>query len=218
MRNQRFGGDKLRRGIAAEAARLKYEGSEQEYFQAKRKAARRFGVNPRYHHNLPSNGEIKDELMKLADLFEGDDRYLRLGDMRVHALIVMRLLKRFHPKLIGSVLKGRIRKGSDIDIHVFSNSIYAVVLALEEDQLFCEVEKKYVVKDGVGQEFIHIYSELDDSPIEVTLYSESKRNFPFMSSVTGGIIESATISEVETLLAVEHPDRYEQIRQSIGGT
>ena len=218
MRKHRFGGDKLRRAIAAEAARLKYEGFVQEYFHAKRKAARRFGVNARYHRNLPSNGEIKDELMRLVDVFEDEDRLLRLGDMRVQALTIMRLLRRFHPKLIGSVLKGRIRKGSDIDIHVFSNSIYAVSLALEEEQIFCDVDRVQATKDGVWQEYIHLRAEVDDFPIEVTLYSADKKNFRFMSSVTGGVIETATITELETLIAMEHPEEYEQIRKSDVGS
>lgn len=206
MRSRRFGGDKLRRAIAAEAARIKYEGREIEYFQAKRKAAKRFGVNPRYHHNLPSNGEIKEELLRIADIFEGEDRYLRLGDMRLQALKIMRILKPYHPKLIGSVLNGHIRKGSDIDIHAFSNSTYEIVLRLEEEQIFCEIDRIQATKDGVWQEFIHIRAEVDDFPLEVTVYGADKKNFRFMSSVTGGPIEKVTASELELLLNSEHPE------------
>jgi len=204
MRKHRFGGDKLRRAIAVEAARLKYEGTAQEYFHAKRKAARRFGVGSWYQHNLPTNGEIKEELIRLADIFEGEDRLLRLEDMRRQALYLMRLLKRYHPKLIGSVLKGTVRQGSDIDIHVFSDSIYAVQMLLADEQIYSEVDRKHVVKDGVGQEFIHIRAEVDDFPIELTLYPKNKKNFRFMSSVTGSPIETVTISELEDLIAAEH--------------
>ena len=155
---------------------------------------------------MPSNGEIKEELLRFADLFEDEDRFLRLGDMRRQAFWLMKLLKRFHPKLIGSVLKGHIRKGSDIDIHVFTDSIYAAVMVLEEEQIFCEVDRKHVIKDGVGQEFVHIRAEVDDFPIEVTVYRRDKKNFPFKSSVTGGLIETATISELEDLITHEHPE------------
>lgn len=205
MRKHRFGGDKLRRAIAVEAARLKYEGFADEYFQAKRKAAKRFGVNARYHHNLPTNGEIKEELLRFADIHEGEDRFLRLEDMRRQALELMKILKRFHPKLIGSVLKGLVRQGSDIDIHVFTNSIYAVQMLLAEEQIFSEIDRKHVIKDGVGQEFVHIRAEVDDFPIELTVYSKDKKNFRFMSSVTGGPLETATIRELEDLIAQEHP-------------
>ncbi|MDX1487239.1 MAG: nucleotidyltransferase domain-containing protein [Acidiferrobacterales bacterium] len=207
MRKHRFGGDKLRRAIAVEAARIKYEGRESEYFHAKRKAAKRFGVNHKYPYNLPSNGEIKEELLRFADMFEGEDRLLRLGDMRLQALKLMRLLKRFHPKLIGSVLKGTIRKGSDIDIHVFTDSVHAVATLLAEEQIFCQIDRKTVIdKDGKGREFVHLRGEIDDFPIELTVYSSQLKNFRFMSSVTNSPIETAKISEVEDLLAAEHPD------------
>lgn len=205
MREHRFGGDKLRRAIAVEAARLKYEGIATEYHQAKRKAAKRFGVNARYQHNLPTNGEIKEELVRFADMFEGEDRFLRLGDMRRQGLFLMKLLKQFHPRLIGSVLKGQIRQGSDIDIHVFTASVHEVVMRLAEEQIFCTIDRKDVLKDGVRQQFTHVRGEIDDFPIELSVYRLDQRNVRFMSSVTGGPIEYATISGVESLIAEEHP-------------
>ncbi len=70
MRNE-----KLRRAIAVDAAALMYEGAESEYFTAKRKAARRHGVNARYQpKDLPSNREIREEILKLAGMFEGEGR------------------------------------------------------------------------------------------------------------------------------------------------
>jgi hypothetical protein len=38
----------------------------------------------------------------------------------------MRLLCRFRPRLIGSVMTGHVRKGSDIDLHLFSDSVEPV--------------------------------------------------------------------------------------------
>ena len=45
----------------------------------------------------------------------------------------MRVLRRFRPRLIGSTLTGHIRRGSDIDLHVFSDSVEAVSSALEAE-------------------------------------------------------------------------------------
>ena len=93
---------RLRRVVAIEAAKLMYEGSEKEYFTAKRKVARRYGLNPRYAPaHLPSNREIREEILRLAEFFEGDRRLERLGAMRRQARDVMRILGRFRPKLIG---------------------------------------------------------------------------------------------------------------------
>src|SRR5580704_14276531 len=111
---------RIRRQIALLAARLMYERQESEYFTAKRKAARTLGLDHRHHpKDLPSNREIRDQVQALANMHEGEKRQDKLKEMRVEALRLMRLLATFRPKLIGSVLTGHIRQGSDIDIHVF---------------------------------------------------------------------------------------------------
>jgi len=51
--------------------------------------------------------------------------------MRVEAIRVMRILQRFKTYLIGSVLTGRIRTGSDIDIHVFADNIQQITNDLD---------------------------------------------------------------------------------------
>src|SRR5216110_828844 len=103
---------KLRHAIAFEAARLMYERVEAEYFTAKRKAARRLcrkGVKP---EDLPSNAEIREQIQLFARLHEGSRRTANLRDMRLEALRLMRLLRAFRPRLIGSVMTGHVRKGS----------------------------------------------------------------------------------------------------------
>src|SRR5260221_9547754 len=114
--------DKTRQAIALEAARLMYERVETEYYTAKRKAAKRLcrkGVKP---EDLPSNAEIREQIQLFARIHEGERRTQNLRDMRLEALRMMRLLRPFRPRLIGSVMTGHVRKGSDIDLHVFSNS------------------------------------------------------------------------------------------------
>src|ERR671924_2058183 len=113
---------KLRQAIALEAARLMYERVESEYYTAKRKAAKRLcrrGVKP---EDLPSNAEIREQIQVFARIHEGDKRTEHLRDMRLEALRLMRQLEAFRPKLIGSVMTGHVRKGSDIDLHVFTDS------------------------------------------------------------------------------------------------
>src|SRR6476646_7052560 len=103
---------RIRRKIALLAARLMYERQESEYFTAKRKAARTLGVEYRYRHgDLPSNREIREQILGLANLYEGDRRRDDLLAMRLEALRIMRLLSACRPKLIGSVLTGHVRKG-----------------------------------------------------------------------------------------------------------
>ena len=71
----------------------------------------------------------------LARMHEGPKRLEHLRDMRVEALRLMRKLARYRPRLIGSVWTGHVRHGSDIDIHIFSDSLALVTATLEEHGL-----------------------------------------------------------------------------------
>ena len=106
----------LKQRVAREAATLLYFGAEKEYKQAKEKAAQTFGV-----HFLPSNLEVALELDKIAEENEGAKRRERLIQMRKEALEIMHLLGGFCPVLIGSVWRGTIKQGSDIDIAVYTD-------------------------------------------------------------------------------------------------
>src|SRR5262249_14872366 len=131
--HERMANVKLRQAIALEAARLMYERVESEYYTAKRKAAKRLcrrGVKP---EELPSNAEIREQIQVFARIHEGDKRTEHLRDMRFEALRLMRLLRAFRPRLIGSVMTGHVRKGSDIDIHVFSDSPNLIADLLQQE-------------------------------------------------------------------------------------
>ncbi|MCA9128319.1 MAG: HD domain-containing protein [Planctomycetales bacterium] len=196
---------KLRRQICFEAARAMYFRQESEYYRAKNKAAKRICKGWVKPADLPSNAEIRDEIQSLARLHEGQSRTDNLQKMRLVALRVMRLLDRFRPKLIGSTLTGHVRQGSDIDVHVFSDSIEAVCMALDEQQLFYDVQRKRVRKDGQETVYTHIHLK-DAFPVELTIYAASLNNHVFKSSITGKPIERASIVQLEDLLAKENPE------------
>src|SRR5262245_53995241 len=167
---------KLRNAIALEAARLMYERIESEYFTAKRKAARRLcrgGVKPQ---DLPSNAEIREQVQLFARLHEGEQRTRHLREMRLQALRMMRLLRRFRPRLIGSVMTGHVRKGSDIDLHVFCDSPALVTDLLEQAGCQYDLERKEVLKHGEARVFthIHVYDRFD---FELTVYAEDKAHY-----------------------------------------
>ena len=197
--------DKLRRQLAWEAARLMYTREESEYFRAKLKAARRIcsgDVKPR---DLPSNREIRDQVQAFARLHEGQRRTENLRDMRLEALRLMRVLRTFRPRLIGSVMTGHIRQGSDIDIHLFSDSIEAVAAVLDEEGVSYEIERKLVRKHGEERLFTHVHVN-DRFPFELTVYPAGKAHYVFKSSITGKAIERASIAELEQMLAREYPE------------
>lgn len=195
---------KLRHAIAFEAARLMYERVESEYFTAKRKAAKRLCRGTVKPSDLPSNAEIRDQVQTFARIHEGDARTANLRDMRLHALRLMRLLCRFRPRLIGSVMTGHTRKGSDIDLHLFSDHLEPVTAALESEGLQYDVERKQIVKNGESRVFTHVHV-FDAFNFELTVYAEDKAHYVFKSSITGKAIERASIAELEILLKAEYP-------------
>lgn len=196
---------RVRRQIALRAAQLMYERTETEYFTAKRKAARELGLDPRFRpRDLPSNAEIRDEIQRLAELYEGEKRKDTLWDMRVEALRLMRRLERFEPRLIGSVWTGHVRKGSDIDLHLFSDSLSAVTSILDELGVPYEVQHKRIVKFGEERLFTHVHV-FDRYKYELTLYPTEKLGYVFKSSITGQPIEKATIATLERALREERP-------------
>ncbi|QEH38095.1 multifunctional tRNA nucleotidyl transferase/2'3'-cyclic phosphodiesterase/2'nucleotidase/phosphatase [Aquisphaera giovannonii] len=197
---------RIRRQVAFLAAQMMYQRLETEYFTAKRKAAKQLGVEYRHRPgDLPSNREIRDEIQAMARMHEGPKRLEKLRDMRLDALRLMRQLARFRPRLIGSVRTGHVRKGSDIDIHLFCDSLALVTDVLDELGTQYTVEHKRIVKHGEERVFTHIHV-FDNHNYELTLYPEDKAHYVFKSSITGKAIERASIAELEELLKEEDPD------------
>ncbi len=211
MSIERFGG--LRSSIAIEAARLMYEEGVKQYFTAKRMAAKRLcgrvaGQRLRYRPNdLPSNGEIRDALLALAELAEGSTRTRRLFAMRVVALEAMRALLAFEPRLIGSVSTGHIRKGSDVDLSVFPADPEALERRLDELGWTYEKEPVTIQKGGQIREYLH-YHVADAFPVELTVYEPRELRQRPRSSTDGKPIVRVRASALEKLLAKEHADEW----------
>jgi hypothetical protein len=197
--------EKMRRRVAWEAARLMYTREESEYYRAKMKAARRIYSYEPKPSDLPSNREIRDQIQAIARVFEGHRRAENLRQMRIEALRLMRILKSTRPRLVGSVLTGHIRRGSDIDIHVFSDSVEAVCAALETEGLTHDVESKKVRKHGEEKYYTHVRVQ-DRFQFELTVYPANMAHYVFKSSITGRAMERVSIAELEILIAEEHPE------------
>ena len=92
------------------------------------------------------------------------------------------ILDEYDPFLIGSVLSGKIRKTSDIDLHAYSDNSMAVQSTLEVHG-YDSVEEE-VVNNQKGR-FIHLKWKEMDYPVEITVYPWSWREKTLISSVTG---------------------------------
>jgi hypothetical protein len=211
MSIERFGG--LRAAVAVEAARLMYEEGVKQYFTAKRMAAKRLlgrvaGGRLRYRPaDLPSNGEIRDALLAMAELAEGSRRTRRLFAMRVVALEAMRALEGFEPRLIGSVSTGHIRRGSDIDLSLFTDDDGALELRLRDLGWAFEREPVSILKFGEIREYLH-YHVADAFPVELTVYAVRELRFRPRSSTDGKPIVRVRRAALEALLLREHAEAW----------
>ena len=183
--------------IAREAATLLYFGAEKEYKQAKLKAAKTFGV-----HFLPTNLEVALELDRIAEENEGPARKERLIQMRTEALKTMKILEAYSPLLIGSVWRGAIRQGSDIDIALYHDSPGEIVNLLKaHDFEVSKAEWITVTKRGKTESSFHIYTDtLGKQRIEIVVRSSEEIHRKRKCEIFGDEIKGLNIQELEKLL------------------
>ena len=195
--------NQIRQILAKEAARLMYEEGVSQYFDAKKMATKRIFGNGgakgmQYRpKDLPSNGEISTEIASLVELLE-DDREERLLAMRTTALKVMKDLTQFQPRLIGSVSTGRIRKGSDIDLHIFTDSIEDLESHLSDLQWQYTKKQVEVRQGNKFIEYTHLYIEAN-FPVELSVYPLMELRVTGRSSTDAKRIKRLKIADVENL-------------------
>jgi predicted nucleotidyltransferase len=186
----------LRCKIAREAATLLYFGAENEYKQAKVKAAKTFGV-----HFLPSNFEVAIELDKIAEENEGPARKERLIQMRKEALKTMKILKEYGPRLTGSVWRGSIRQGSDIDIVLYHDMPNEILNVVEKNGIkISKAEWTTVTKRGHTEASFHIYLALGKQRVEIVVRNSEEANRKRKCEVFGDEIKGLNLQELEIML------------------
>ena len=189
--------------IAREAATLLYFGAEKEYKQAKVKAAKTLGS-----HFLPTNLEVALELDRIAEENEGSARKERLVQMREEALKMMKTLEKFNPVLIGSVWRGTIRQGSDIDIALYDDSPNEIVNVLKAKGIeVTKYEWTTVTKKGKTESAFHVYCETTGKQkIEIVVRSSEEARIKRKCEVFRDEIKGLSSYELEKLLK-DNPTR-----------
>lgn len=181
-----------------------HEGVKQ-YFDAKRIAARRiigkqYRYNPKY---LPSNGEISEAVYALGHLEDSDSQQEKLFRMRMCALAVMEQLEPFSPRLIGSVSTGRIREGSDVDLHVFTDEIEVLERHLQSLGWPFTRESVCIRAGGKLVEYDHLHLEFE-FPVELSVYPEREIRVRGRSSTDGKPIQRLSVGKLRQLIMDEH--------------
>jgi len=195
----------LKSKIAREAATLLYLGVEKEYKQAKLKAAKTFGA-----HFLPTNLEVALELDRIAEENEGPARKERLIQMRTEALKTMKILEAYSPLLIGSVWRGTIRQGSDIDIALYHDSPGEIVNILKANGFeVSKTEWVTVTKRGKTDISFHIYTEtLGKQRIEIVFRGTEDMHRKRRCEIFGDEVKGLSIKELEKLLKENPMQRF----------
>lgn len=121
---------KLRQSIAAEAARLLQQRKEVDYHSARRKAARWYSRQRVSPADLPSFGEIQQEIYALAGLFSAERQHAALSDIRLVAGELLELLSNFEPRLSGSAITGPVLPGAVVEIVAGQGSLSDVSAVL----------------------------------------------------------------------------------------
>jgi len=195
----------IRHKVAKEAATLLYFGLEKEFKQAKLKASINLGT-----HALPTNLEIALELDQLAEEKEGFGRTERLIHMRSEALKIMKQLEAYCPVLIGSVWRGTIRLGSDIDISVYNDNSEEVLAIIRENGLkILRVERIKAGKHGKAPSSVHIHIlTCDEQNVEIVIRDKEEANKKRLCDTFGDEIKGLRISDLEKLLKIDPSQRF----------
>jgi len=196
---------RLRKRIAREAASLLYLGVEKEYKQAKLKAAKI--VKFKF---LPTNLEVALELDKIAEENEGSARKERLIQMRKEALKLMQVLKAYKPLLIGSVWRGTIYHGSDVDIVVYRDEPEDILKILRQNNLkIMQTEWVAVTKEGKRKGSFHIYVELPaKEKAEIKIVQSTEASEKEKCEIYGDEITGLSVQKLEKLLKENPAQRF----------
>ncbi|KPK40561.1 MAG: hypothetical protein AMJ69_01855 [Gammaproteobacteria bacterium SG8_47] len=190
---------RLRRRIAAEAARILLERGGRDYQVAKRKAAEQLGAGDSRH--LPSNAEIEQALMEYQRVFHAHTQPAHLHHLREVAVDAMTFLAPFAPRLVGPVLNGSADHNSAVNLHVFCDVSEEVGLFLDAHSIPYELgERKLRLSADSSQLYPCYRFVAGDCRLELTVFPiDGQRRAP-LSPVDGKPMRRASLDQVSALL------------------
>lgn len=168
-RRQSSNGDRARKVLAQEAARIIVEQGIEDYRVAKRKAAERLGMSAR--GSLPGNSEIETAVSEYLQLFGRESHHHLLQVLRRAALSAMELLAPFAPRLVGPVLHGTASANSPVNLHVFADAAETVAHRLQECSIqYRPFERRLKSRRDRSETFAAFRFMQDESAIEATVF------------------------------------------------
>jgi hypothetical protein len=188
----------IRSSIAAAAARIMAEDGIDDFALAKRKAARRLGIDDGQW--LPANHEIEAELETYRAIYQANEHPERIRVLREIALDAMRALARFNPYLTGAVLKGIAGRYAQIELQLFPESSKDIELYLLERGLpyAAAPAKRYAGDRATTASVLSL--EWNGVPLKLTVLDPRDERLALKTSVAGRVIDRAGIAQVVELV------------------
>jgi len=188
----------MREHIAQLAARLMAVDGIDDFALAKRKAARQVGAPDT--RNLPNNEEVEQALRAYQQLYQADEQQARLRHLRQNAREMMQLLAQFDPHLSGSVLSGSAGKYSDINIHLFTDSVKDVELFLLNQQIPYRSRERRVYIGGEPRSVPNFSVSTDDADFDITVFRPHDLRGQLRTTAEGKPFDRARIDWLDSVL------------------
>ena len=198
------GPDHRRLTVAAEAARIIHEEGLTDFRSAKAKAAERLGMGR--ESALPNNAEIDAALAERTRIFNRDTQPELLEALRRAAFEVMRDLAPFHPRLVGDVLSGNATVHSNVELHLFSDTVEEVGITLEQLGIrHRDMARRFRLRRDEVEPFPGYRFSAHDCDFSSAVFPLRLRGHAPLSPVDGRPMRRASLKELATLLNVPLP-------------
>jgi len=188
----------MRERIAQLAARLMAVDGIDDFALAKRKAARQAGAPDT--RNLPNNEEVEQALRAYRQLYQADEQQARLRHLRQNAREMMQLLAQFDPHLSGPVLSGSAGKYSDINIHLFTDSVKDVEMFLLNRQIPYRSREQRVYIGGELRGVPNFSVSTDNADFDITVFAPRDLRYQLRTTAEGKPCDRARIDWLNSVL------------------
>lgn len=203
MARDHASGRHTRLRIADIAARLIAVDGIDDFALAKRKAARQIGAPET--RNLPTNEEVEAALGTYQQLYQADEQQLRLAHLRERAVVMMRELQQFNPRLSGAVLDGKLPRYCDIDLHLFTDSAKEVEMFLLNHGLDYRPRQRRVYR-GAEQSTVPVFSvTTDDAEFNLSVFACVDLRLSLRNTPHGRPFRHAGLKMVQAMQEQEEP-------------
>lgn len=185
--------------VCSEAARLMAEEGILDHRYAKSKAIER--LNLPATSELPDNREIEIALIEYLDLFQKTELASRKKRWRTTALMAMKHLHEYEPRLTGSSLSGTLTRFSSIQILIQASPETVSIFLHDENFSYDQRQKRFrrLTKDTIYlPTFQFLLDELD---IELLCVESNAILRTLACPISGKALRSGSYDEVEKLLS-----------------